>query len=108
MCKDPFEAVLGRLLELPPEAALPTLNRYVRKRDLSLPDLLLAALNKLPESGRIRREKDNLSLVAVGHMIDHVPDIDPRKGKIFILFQKALTRSRLRGGPQRIAGRRIV
>ena len=98
MSEDPIEAARKRYLEALPTAALYTLKMYVGHK-LPLPDLLIAALKKLPERGRIRLKKDNLSLAAVSHLIDQVPDDDPRKGEISILFQKALTRSSQRKGP---------
>ncbi len=86
------DAIRQMAAEFAPKAALVALQGYVGVANLSVPELLVEALRRLPTSGRIRRKADATALKAVGWLLDQVPEINPLRAEIDRLYQNALTR----------------
>jgi hypothetical protein len=84
-----------RFQELAPGAARIVLEHFVGRENLSLPELILEALYKLPVTGLINRKKDNEAVQGISWLIDEVPNTDTRKTEIVRLFYDALQRSKL-------------
>ena len=58
-----------------------------------MPELVLAALDKLPHFGRITEGNDNLAILAISDLLGKIPDSDPRKSDIFRRFDDVSSRA---------------
>jgi len=82
------------LAEKMPDVSKIYLAEYIGRirEEIPLPELILAALNKLPKNGRIRYPKHKNALTAVSWLVNQVPDSDVRKQEISSLYDQARTR----------------
>ena len=99
MQSDPNDKVRKIFKEAAPEAARIILVDFVGKTDRKvssdeLPDLVLEALNKIPNTGNIRRKKDKMALKAVDLLIDEIPDSFPKREKIIRIYNESISRIR--------------
>jgi len=68
------------------------LTMFVGRRDLPLPDLILKALRRLPETGPIRDREPKRVIKAISAHIKQVPDSHPHKREMVRLYNGALIR----------------
>jgi len=65
-----------------PEASKVFLAEFTGRDDLSVPELVLEALSRLPSTGAIRGKRDVFAARCIEWLKDGVPDSHPRKGEI--------------------------
>ena len=99
MQSDPNDKVRKIFKEAAPGAARIILVDFVGKTDRKvssdeLPDLVLEALNKIPNTGNIRRKKDKMALKAVSWLIDEISDSYPKREEIVRIFNENMRRIR--------------
>lgn len=91
------DEIRRKLKESMPKIARVYLAEYIRKiketHEIELPELMLMALRKLPNKGRIRYAKHLNVLTSVDSLLSEVPDDDKRKEEILGLYQQALERT---------------
>ena len=92
MTRDPIEAARRILIDAAPKASKVFLKHYVGKGELTVPELVLKATQKLPSTGPIRRKKDNIAIKAISYLLDDVDESDPRKEEAKRLFDSAYSR----------------
>ena len=66
--------------------------RYPRLKSLPLPELLLEALQRLPETGPIRQSRDKHALNAISRLCKKMPNWEPQKRQIYHLLKDAFSR----------------
>jgi len=92
MTKDPIEEARRTLDNTAPKASKVFLKHYVGEGELTIPELLLKAAQKLPSTGPIRRKNDNRAIKAIGWLLDNVNESGPRKEETKRLFDSAYSR----------------
>ena len=92
MTRDPIEEARRTLTEAAPEASKVFLKHYVGEGELTVPELVLKATQKLPSTGPISRKKDDIAIKAISYLLDDVDESDPRKEEAKRLFDSAYSR----------------
>ena len=92
MIRDPMEEMRRTLNDAAPKASKVFLKHYVGEEELTTPDLLLKAAQKLPSTGPIRRKEDNRAIKAINWILNEIDESDPRKEEIKKLFDSAYSR----------------
>jgi hypothetical protein len=92
MTRDPIEEARRTLIDAAPKASKVFLKYYVGEGELTVPELLLKAAQKLPSTGPIRRKNDNRAIKAINWLLDDVDESDPKKEEAKRLFDSAYSR----------------
>ena len=92
MTGDPIEEGRRTLDDAAPKAAKVFLKYYVGEGELTVPDLVLKAAQKLPSMGLIRRKNDNRAITAISYLLDDIDESHPRKEEAKKLFDSAYSR----------------